>query len=314
MDAGAGRARVGVGGIGRRDARTALTPRGGTPGKLLWFCPVLALLVVVVVYPAGYLAWISVNETRYFTAIRFVGLQNYVALFATDDFLDLSETSLIFLLGTLSLALGGGLVSAVALQALPRASAALVRTVLLLPWTLSMTVVGCLWLWLLNPSYGLVKSLLSMGGIPAGLMLGDPDVALWLVILTTGWWSFPYAMVLITAALQSIPGELYEAIEVDGGGWRHKFGHVTWPHILPTMANAGVALSITYLTLVSLLVVMTGGGPLGATTTWSFAIYRQTMTGVDISSGAVLSAVILAVNIGLGFASKWLARRSHVGA
>ena len=287
---------------------------GSTLGKLAWFGPVLALLVLVILYPACYLAWISVNETRYFTAVRFVGLQNYLDVFSSADFLDVSRTSLTFLFGTLSLALSGGLVSAVALQALPRRPAALVRTILLLPWTLSMTVVGCLWLWLLNPSYGLVRHLLSLVQLPAGLMLGEPDLALWLVILTAGWWSFPYAMVLITAALQSVPQELYEAIEVDGGGWRHKFRHVTWPHILPTMANAGVALSIAYLTLVSLLVVMTGGGPLGATTTWSFAIYRQTMTAVDISSAAVLSAVILAVNIGLGLASKWLATASHAGA
>ncbi len=283
----------------------------GVGGKLVWFVPVLALLTLVILYPAAYLAWISLNETRYFTAIRFVGLRNYYDLFSSVDFLDISRTSLIFLFGTLSLALGAGLVSAVALQVLPRRFATTIRTILLLPWTLSMTVVGCLWLWLLNPSYGLIRYALGLIHVPAGLMLGDPDIALWLVILTAGWWSFPYAMVLITAALQSVPGELYEAIDIDGGGWWHKFRHVTWPHILPTMANAGVALSIAYLTLVSLLVVMTGGGPLGATTTWSFAIYRQTLTAVDISSASVLSTVILAVNICLGVVSTWLARRSH---
>ena len=279
---------------------------------LVWFAPVLALLALVILYPVGYLAWISVNETRYFTAVRFVGLANFTSLFESSDFAEMSVVSVTFLFGTLALALAAGLVSAVALQSLPRRRATLIRTVLLLPWTLSMTVVGCLWLWLLNPSYGLVRYLLELVGVPAGLMLGDPDLALWLVILTTVWWSFPYPMVLLTAALQSVPKELYEAIEVDGGGWLHKFAQVTWPHILPTLANAGVALCITYLTLVSLLVVMTGGGPLGATTTWSFAIYNQTMNSVDISSAAVLSMVILATNVCLGIASKWIARRSHV--
>lgn len=279
---------------------------------LAWFAPVLALLAIVVLYPACYLAWISVSETRYFTPVRFVGLANFRSLFQSFDFADMSRVSVTFLLGSLVLALAAGLVSAVALQALPRRRATVIRTVLLLPWTLSMTVVGCLWLWLLNPSYGLVRYLLELMGGSAGLMLGDPDLALWLVILTTVWWSFPFPMVLLTAALQSVPKELYEAIEMDGGGWLHKFTQVTWQHILPTLANAGVALCITYLTLVSLLVVMTGGGPLGATTTWSFAIYNQTMNSVDISSAAVLSVVILATNICLGIASKWIARRSHV--
>ena len=288
--------------------------RGGTGAKLIWFLPVLTLLALVILYPAGYLAWISLNETRYFSPVRFVGLRNYYDLFSSDDFLDISQASLVFLFGTLSLALSGGLVAALALQAMPRRWAGIVRTVLLLPWTLSMTVVGCLWLWLFNPSYGLVKYALGMAHVASGLLLGDPDLALWLIILTAAWWSFPYAMVLVTAALQSVPAELYEAVDIDGGAWRHKFLHVTWPHILPTMANAGVALSIAYLTLVSLIVVMTGGGPLGATTTWSFAIYRQTLTTVDISPAAVLSTVILGVNIGLGGASVWLARRSHAAA
>ncbi len=285
---------------------------GETARMLVWFAPVLALLVLVILYPVCDLAWISVNQTRYFTTVRFVGLANFISMFGSSDFADMSVVSVTFLFGTLALTLALGLVSAVVLQSLPRRRATLIRTVLLLPWTLSVTVVGCLWLWLLNPSYGLVRYLLERVGIPPGLMLGDPDLALWLVMLTTIWWSFPYPMVLLTAALQSVPKELYEAIEMDGGGWLHQFAQVTWPHILPTLANAGVALCIVYLTLVSLLVVMTGGGPLGATTTWSFAIYDQTMNSVDISSAAVLSIVVLVTNICLGIASKWIARRSHV--
>ena len=285
---------------------------GQSVGMLVWFMPVLALLALVILYPVCELAWISVSEMRYFTPVRFVGLANFISLFLSSDFVDMCVVSATFLFVTLGLALAAGLLSAVALQSLPRRRATLIRTVLLLPWTLSMTVVGCLWLWLLNPSYGLVRYLLELVGIPAGLMLGDPDLALWLVILTTVWWSFPYPMVLLTAALQSVPKELYEAIEMDGGGWLQKFAQVTWPHILPTLANAGVALCIIYLTLVSLLVVMTGGGPLGATTTWSFAIYDQTMNSVDISSAAVLSIVVLVTNICLGIASRWIAKRSHV--
>ncbi len=309
VDTGAAGASIGGRGMTRRTARS-----GSTGAKIVWFVPVLALLTIVILYPAGDLIWISLNQTRYFNAVHFVGLKNYASLFASDHFAATSQASLEFLFGSLALALGGGLVAALALQSMPRRLANPIRTVLLLPWTLSMTVVGCLWLWLFNPSYGLVRYALGIIHIQAGLMLGDPDLALWLVVLTAGWWSFPYAMVLITAALQSVPAELYEAIEMDGGGWRHKFLHVTWRHILPTISNAALALSIAYLTLVSLLVVMTGGGPLNATTTWSFDIYQQTLSSVDISSAAVLSTVILAVNICLGAASTWLTRRSHAAS
>lgn len=282
--------------------------------SLLWFCPLLVLVSVVLVYPIIYLAWVSVSETNYFVIGQFVGFDNFSALFRSSDFLDTSVVSLTFLFATLLLALIVALGFALLLQSMPRRRATLTRTVLLLPWTLSTTVVGCLWLWLLNPSYGLAQYGLTLAGLPPSLLLGDPDLALWLVIAATAWWSFPYAMVLITAALQTIPSELYEAVGVDGGSAVHRFFHVTWPHILPTMTNAAIALTILYLALVSLLIVMTGGGPLGATTTWSFQVFRQTTQNVDIAPAAALSVVVVLVNVCLGIASKRLSRGSHLEA
>ena len=281
---------------------------------LLWFAPLIVLLSTVLLYPVGYLAWVSLSETNYYVVTKYVGLANFTELFTSSDFLDISATSLLFLFATLLLALAVALGFALLLHSLPRRAATLTRTVLLLPWTLSTTVVGCLWLWLLNPSYGLVQYGLSLTGAQPSLMLGDPELALWLVIVATAWWSFPYAMVLITAALQSIPQELYEAVQIDGGSAMHRFLHVTWPHILPTMTNAAIALTILYLALVSLLIVMTGGGPLGATTTWSYQIFRQTMQNADIAPAAALSVVVVLVNVCLGVASSRLSRFSHLEA
>jgi len=81
-------------------------------------------------------------------------------------------------------------------------------------------------------------------------------------------------MVIVTAAIQSIPADLYEAVQVDGGGWRAKLRYVTWPHLIPTLGSTALTLGILYLTLVTLLIVLTGGGPLGATTTLSFEAFR----------------------------------------
>jgi multiple sugar transport system permease protein len=277
----------------------------------LWFAPVIALLVIVMVYPTVSLVWMSVHEMKFFQPTHFVGLQNYRDVIHSDGFVQLTTVSLAFVAGSLALALSIGLGTALLVQALGKRTAAAVRTVLLLPWTLSMTVVGCLWLWLLNPSYGPVKYALSKLGVQSGLMLGNPDLALPLIIVTTAWWSFPYAMVLVTAALQSVPKELYDAVDIDGGTRVHRFKFVTWPHIFPTLGSTGLALAITYFTLVSLIIVMTGGGPLGATTTFSFAIFKETVQSVDISPAAVISMIILFANVLLGIVYKFVTNRSQ---
>ena len=275
----------------------------GPPGfwaRFIWFAPALAMLLVVTLYPTGMVFWLSVHRTRLYEVVAGVGLANYVSVLSSSAFLELSLNSLLYVSGALALVLPIGLACALALQNLA-SSAALVRTLLLLPWTLSMGVVGCFWLWLLNPSYGPISYLMRSLGIEPGLMLGDPSLALVLVILVTAWWSFPYVMVMMSAALQSIPAELYEAIEIDGGGLRARLRHAVWPHIGPTLGSTALALGILYLTLITMILVLTSGGPLGATATWSFEVFSSAFRSVDLSPSSVISIVVLIVNLCLGY-------------
>ena len=94
--------------------------------------------------------------------------------------------------------------------------------------------------------------------------------------------------------------ELDEAVGIDGGSWRDKFRYVTWPHLIPTLGSTALTLGILYLTLITLLIVLTGGGPLGATTTLSFEVFRGTVQAVNIGPTAVYSIAILLANVGLG--------------
>jgi len=164
-----------------------------------------------------------------------------------------------------------------------------------------MGVVGSFWMWLLNPSYGPVSYLLRSMGVEPGLMLGEPSLALLLIILVTAWWSVPYVMVMMSAALQSIPAELYEAIDMDGGGLRARLRHAVWPNIAPTLGSTALALTILYLTLITLILVLTGGGPIGETSTWSFEVFSSAFRSVDLSPSSVISVVVLAANLLLGY-------------
>jgi multiple sugar transport system permease protein len=266
---------------------------------LLWFVPVLVLLLAVSLYPTLFVVWMSFQKTRFYELTGFVGLANYIETFSSRTFWETTYTSLVYMAGSLACSLAFGVFAALILNNVGRAGKFL-RVLTLFPWTLSMAVVATIWLWLFNPSYGPVSYFLRQLGISPGLMLGDPEVALWLTILVTSWWSFPYVMVIVTAAIQSIPRELYEAVQVDGGGWAAKLRYVTWPHLIPTLGSTALTLGILYLTLITLLIVLTGGGPLGATTTLSFEAFRGTVQAVNIGPTAVYSIVILAANIVLG--------------
>ena len=266
---------------------------------LVWFVPVLLLLLAVTLYPTLFVVFMSFQKTNFYDLAGFVGLSNYVDALSSRAFWEIMYTSVVYTAGSLVLSLGLGTLAALVLNNLKRGGAAL-RVFTLIPWTLSMAVVGTIWLWLLNPSYGPISHTMRQLGLSPGLMLGDPDLALWLTILVTSWWSFPYAMVIVTAAIQSIPKELYEAVGIDGGGWRAKLRHVTLPHLVPTLGSTALTLGITFLTLITLLIVLTGGGPLGATTTLSFEAFRGTVQAVNIGPTAVYSIVILLANVALG--------------
>jgi multiple sugar transport system permease protein len=273
--------------------------RGYREQPWLWFAPVICLLLLVTLYPTGFVFWMSLHKTQYFELREFVGLSNYVDLLHSSQFRAISLNSFVYVFGSLLFVLPLGLFAAIAFNAVGGAASAL-RAVALLPWTLSMSVVGSIWLWMLNPTFGPATYVMKALHIPTGLMLGDPRFALYLVILATVWWSFPYVMVMMSAALQSVPAELYEAVDIDGGGRLAKFRYVTFPEILPTLGSTALSLAILYLTLITLFIVMTGGGPLGTTTTWSLDIFRETVTAQNVAPAAAASVVVLIVNVILG--------------
>lgn len=267
---------------------------------LIWFLPALIVLLVVTLYPLVYVVWMSFQETHYYELTGFTGLQNYLDVFTSQEFIDSSVASLIYVFGSLALAIPFGMYAAVTFNALG-SLASVFRVITLLPWTLSMGVVASLWLWMLNPSYGPVNYAVASLGLTPGLLLGDPDLAIWILVVVTAWWSFPYVMVMATAALQSVPRELYEAVDMDGGGSLAKFRYVTFPHLLPTLGSTALNLAILYLTVVTLILVLTGGGPLGLTSTWSYEVFTGTVQNVNIAPAAVYSIIVLAANLVLGF-------------
>ena len=170
-----------------------------------------------------------------------------------------------------------------------------------MPWALSQATVAIAWVWMLNPAYGPVSFLAQQLGFPESLLLGSPTLALPLLIAVSAWWATPYGMVLFDAALQSLPVELYEAAAVDGARARHAFVHLTVPLMKSTIAAASTFLALLLFAIVTLPLVLTGGGPLNKTETLSLNLFTESIIGgQEVGRGAAVAMVVMLVNVIFG--------------
>jgi len=150
---------------------------------------------------------------------------------------------------------------------------------------------------MLNDQYGAVNAVLSrLGFMNAAIAwLAHPRTALFAIIVADVWKTTPFVFLIILAGLQNIPGELYEAMEVDGGGAWEKFRHITWPHLLPFAFVAAIFRIVQAFAVFDLVWVMTGGGPGGSTETVSIYTYQTYMRYLDFGYGAALVVATVAV-------------------
>ena len=170
-----------------------------------------------------------------------------------------------------------------------------VRTILLIPWTLPTAVIAVLWAWIFNDQFGVVNTVLQRLRIltePFSWLATAPG-AMTAIIIADVWKTVPFVFIILLAGIQSIPSDLYEAIEIDGGGSWAKFRFVTWPLISPFAFIALIFRAIQAFAIFDLVYVMTGGGPGGGTETVSVYIYQTYMRYLDFGYGAAISVTIV---------------------
>jgi multiple sugar transport system permease protein len=203
---------------------------------------------------------------------RFVGLDNYITAFTTDDrFLSSLQLTFVYAIVSVPLALFGSLLLAVLLNQ-RLAGTALYRTFFFLPSLTPAVAVAILWTWLLQPDVGLVNYLLSLVGIKGPKWLGSTEWAMPSLIAIALWTGIGgNRMMIFLAGLQGVPQELYDAADIDGAGAIQKFRHVTVPMISPTIFFNLVLGVIAALKVFTVAFIATGGGP--AFSTWFIALH-----------------------------------------
>ena len=271
-----------------------MTPRQRADRRLglLYLSPALIALGGLTVYPGLWVFWLSLQQRMPIFGIeRFEGLDNYRFLLTDPRFWSAARVTLIFAVASVSLEviLGLGVALLLWTQQLGRR---LALGLLLLAWALPAVVTAKMFEWLYHPAAGLVNFLL--GGRQIN-WLGDPSLALPGLILADVWRTMPFVALLCYARLLGIPGELYEAAEVDGAGRPAMFRLITLPMLRRILMIAALFRTLDALRAFDLMFVLTRGGPAGTTETLTVYAYRSLFQTLQLGFGSAVGVVVFAL-------------------
>lgn len=258
--------------------------------------PALALFATIVLYPLVRSLAASLFDERLTTpGSSWAGLDNFGDVLA-DDFWSVLQHTIVFTVGATALPFLVGLALALALN-VPLRGRAVLRGLFLFPWIIPSVVTSFLWLWIFNSNYGVLNGVLvSLHLIDDPVSwLSDPSGAMAAIVVAKSWASFPWMMVMLLAALQTVPRELCEAAESDGAGAVARFRHITLPHLRPVIAIVLLLEAIWNLQHFDTIYVLTNGGPAGATTTFAVSVYQTAFQGFDLGRAAALGVLWMAL-------------------
>lgn len=259
----------------------------------LFVAPAVVILAIFWVYPILNMGYLSLFKWDLISPkMKFVGLQNFQALFADQQFWQTFANTVIYTLFVVGLGVTLGLFVAVYLKEHTKTNG-FIQAVIFSPYVVSLASVALLWMWIMNKDYGLLNSILGFFGIGAVDWLGDSHVALASLILISVWKSVGYDALILVSAIQGIPAHLYEAARLDQAGSWTTFRKITLPMISPTLFFLVVVDAIASLKVFETIQIMTAGGPQNATNTLVFSLYQYGFQFNKVGYAAAIGVVLL---------------------
>ncbi|MFO1149453.1 MAG: sugar ABC transporter permease [Alsobacter sp.] len=189
----------------------------------------------------------------------------------------------------------------------------LARTILFTPNVCSATVIGLVWVWILDTQYGLLNGYLAAFGVKDIPWLTSTRWSLVGVSMASIWWDLGLAFVLLLAALQDVPQDLYEAASLDGAGSWKKFVHVTLPHIRPALSMVITLQIISTMRIFSQVYVMTNGGPAGSSSSVIYYIYQTAIVRNLLGYASAVSVILFVAILAVTLAQRVLIRETSRG-
>jgi multiple sugar transport system permease protein len=265
----------------------------------IFVTPAILYVLLLVGVPFLLAVYYSVSAyTIYDPSWRFVGLENFEQIVRNPVFLRTLGNTFLFTFGSQILGLVLGKFGAfLLLQPFP--GRRLVRALIILPWAVPIALATVAWEWMFDSLYSVINwTLITLGIITraeAPNWLGNPNLAMLCVIIVNAWRFFPFAIVIFLAGITAVPQDVIDAAVVDGAGfWRRNY-QIILPMIFPIVAVGlifGIVFTFTDLSIVFLL---TNGGPVHATSVLGFEGFQVGIASGDVSHGAAISLFMLPV-------------------
>ena len=277
----------------------------------MFVAPNLTAVAVFMVFPLGFSLYMSFQNWDLFRPPKFVGLANYHSLFGGDPlFVVALRNSVVYTVGTVVPTVLIGLAVAGVLNRKVK-GINFFRTIIFLPLAVSSVVMAVVWQFVFNTNNGLLNIMLGWIGIGPVPWLNDPKWAMLSLCMVSVWRSVPFATVILLAAMQGVPDNLYEAAKLDGAGEVRQFVSITVPLIRGAVSFVVVISIIHAFQAFDLVYVLTGGngGPETATYVLGIMLFQHAFGFLEFGYASALAWVIFAILLVLTMVQLRLGRR-----
>lgn len=272
----------------------------GRQSKFIIFSllPALLLLLVFTFYPFFRGVVMAFQNYVLFdlTNVHFVGFGNFQKAFQDPRFLQALENSAYWVFISLIFQFVIGLTLALMLRRSFRGRG-VYQGFIFYSWALSGFLIGLIWKWMFNSQIGVINDLLLKLGVVEERIgfLSDPDWAMFSVIVANVWYGIAFFAIMLLAALQSVPEDLYEAAEMDGAGAVRKLFNVTLPYIFPTIVSTTLLRAIWIFNDPTIIYGLTNGGPAGTTHILSSLMLEKIISGGDYGSASAIGVIMIVI-------------------
>lgn len=285
---------------------TTVRPRKGRPFTsrmglmiLAYLAPAFVFVIIFTYYPLAVGGRMAFHQWTLWdlTSTPFVGLGNFKALISNPVFPRVMLNSAIWVVGSLTFQFFIGFLIALGLRKKFRFRG-LYQALVFYPWAVSGFLIGILFRWMFNSEFGVFNDMLMRSGIASSPVpwLAKPNLALFSVIVANIWYGVAFFAMMILAALQSVPDELYEAAAIDGAGRWRTLTRITIPTIRTTLVLTVLLRIIWIFNFPDIIYAMTGGGPGNQTqiaTTWMIQFTQQGEYGLASALGFIVMGVLV---------------------
>ena len=267
--------------------------------NLAWYFVGPALLIITVFFFFPVAAALAMSFTDFdiyalasLKNLRFVGLHNYLTLLQTPLFWRALGNTTYFVVLGVPLSIFISLISALLVHSKLAYFKGFFRTALFAPVVTSLVAVAVIWRYLFHNRYGYINYLLNRIDVHPIDWLGDPHFAMPAIILFAVWKNFGYNMIILLAALQSVPEDIYEAAKIDGARTLATFRYITYPMLGPTLLMVSIMTMAGYFQLFAEPYVMTQGGPVQSTVSVLYFMYEEGFKWWNLGMASAVAFVL----------------------